>query len=338
MTQPPREMDATDSPISCTKGKRGECEVSGPQPQPPPRFPHSHDESAPDSAFASLPSPTRAALITAGAARLRVADTDSPRLEARLLLAQALSLSPTALLRDPTDPVSPAAQARYETLLARRAGHEPLAFLLGHREFWSLDLAVSPVTLIPRPDSETLIEAARTAFAGRPPPRRVLDLGTGTGCLLLAALTEFPAAFGVGIDRVPAAARLAAANATALGLASRAAFLCADWSAALHAQFDLILCNPPYIPTSTVKVLMPDVAEHEPRSALDGGPDGLAAYRAIIPQLWPCLSPDGVAIFELGIDQVSAVRQIARSSGFAADCQPDLAGVPRALLLTEALP
>ena len=181
-----------------------------------------------------------------GAALLRAAGIDNPRLDARLLLAHALGVSPAELIRDSHLPADP---ATYDRLLARRAAHEPLAYILGHREFWSLRFAVSPATLIPRPESETLIEAALAAFADRRPPGRILDLGTGTGCLLLSALHEFPGAFGVGVDRSAAAARLAAANAAALGLADRAAFLCGDWAAALAARFDLVLCNPPYIPT-----------------------------------------------------------------------------------------
>lgn len=283
----------------------------------------------------ALRAPSRADLITTGADRLRAAGIESPRLEARLLLAAALDLTPTALLRDPATPVSPAAQCRYEDLLTRRAGHEPLAFITGHREFWSLDLAVSPDTLIPRADSETLIQAAREAC---PAPRRILDLGTGTGCLLLAALTEFPEAFGVGVDRIEAAARLAAANARSLGLGGRAVFLCGNWAAALDTRFDLILCNPPYIPTCDMQALMPEVAQHEPRSALDGGADGLDAYRTIIPDLVRRLAPEGVAVLELGIEQAPAVRALAIQVGLTAETRNDLAGLPRALLLRNAVP
>lgn len=282
------------------------------------------------------PQPTRAQCIAAGADRLRAAGIESPRLEARLLLAHVLGLTPTALLRDPATPVPPEAQARLAVLLDRRTAREPLAYILGRREFWSLDLAVSPATLIPRPDSETLIAAARAAFAGRPPPRTILDLGTGTGALLLAALTEFPAASGIGVDRIPAAASLAAANAAALGLHSRAAFLAGDWADALKARFDLVLCNPPYIPTCELQALMPEVAQHEPASALDGGADGLGAYRGMIPDLPRLLSPQGVAVLELGAGQAQAVAGLARQAGLANGTKDDLAGVPRALLLGKS--
>jgi release factor glutamine methyltransferase len=274
--------------------------------------------------------PSLAAAIAAGAETLRVAGIDNPRLEARLLLAHALGMPAAALLRDPR---AAAPASSYAALVARRAAHEPLAYILGRREFWSLDFAVSPATLIPRPDSEALIEAAEAEFAGRPPPARILDLGTGTGCLLLAALHLFPGAFGVGVDLAPAAARLAAANAAALGLTGRAAFLCGDWAAALDARFDLVLCNPPYIPTSAIDGLMPEVARHEPATALDGGADGLASYRRIIARLPLLLRPRGVAVLELGQGQAGSVSALAAECGLQALTRPDLAGIPRAIVL-----
>jgi len=184
--------------------------------------------------------------------------------------------------------------ARLAPLLARRAAREPLALILGRREFWSLDFAVSPATLIPRPESETLVEAAVAAFADRAPPRRVLDLGTGTGCLLLAALAEFPGAFGIGVDRAEAAAALAARNAASLRLADRVAIVCGNWADALDAGFDLVLCNPPYIRTGDLHGLMPEVARYEPASALDGGTDGFAAFRRVMPELPRLLDAAGV--------------------------------------------
>lgn len=275
---------------------------------------------------------SRTRLIEGGCSILRAAGIDSPRREARLLLAHALGISPRDVLRDPHRLADPAA---YESVLARRAAHEPLAYILGEREFWSLNFAVSPAALIPRPESETLIEAALAAFADRPPPQRVLDLGTGSGCLLLAALNEFPQAFGVGVDRSCAAARLAATNASLLGLADRAVFLCADWSAPLRARFDLILCNPPYIPTSDIGGLMPEVARHEPVTALDGGPDGLVAYRQVISGLRCLLPGGGVAVLELGARQDAAVAALAADGGMVATTRPDLAGIPRAMVLTR---
>jgi release factor glutamine methyltransferase len=289
--------------------------------------------SSPSALHAATSPASRARLISDGAALLRDAGVENPRLEARLLLAHAIDLPVAALLRDPNLPADP---TRYAPLIARRAAHEPLAYILGHREFWSLRFAVSPATLIPRPESETLIEAALAAFVRRAPPRTVLDLGTGTGCLLLSALHEFPASFGIGIDRSPGAAALAAANAHSLGLGNRAAFLCADWAAPLAARFDLILCNPPYIPTCEIGGLMPEVAGHEPVSALDGGADGLIAYRRVLPLLPQLLHPDGVAVLELGIGEGPRVAALAQESGLIAITRPDLAGTPRALVLESA--
>ena len=214
-----------------------------------------------------------------GAARLDAAGVDSPRLDARLLLGHAAGLSQEALLREPGRRVDAAA---YDALLDRRVAREPLALILGWQEFWSLRFEVSAATLIPRPDSETLIEAALAARPDRGLVRSVLDLGTGTGCLLLAALHEFTGAWGLGIDLSPAAAALAAANARALGLDRRAAFVCADWAAPVAARFDLVLSNPPYIPSGGIAGLMPEVARFEPGRALDGGIAGLDAYRTLL--------------------------------------------------------
>jgi release factor glutamine methyltransferase len=223
-------------------------------------------------------------------------------------------------------------------LLARREARAPLAMILGRREFWSLEFAVSPATLIPRPESETLIEAAVAAFALRPPPAQILDLGTGTGCLLLAALSEFTAAFGIGLDISPEAAVLAARNATTLHLADRAALVCGDWDRPLAARFDLVLCNPPYIATSDLDGLMPEVARHEPRSALDGGNDGFAAYRRVIPEIPRLLTARGVAVLELGAGQAERAIGLAEKIGLAFEIRPDLARIPRALVLRPPPP
>ncbi len=223
-------------------------------------------------------------------------------------------------------------------LVERRAAREPLALIVGHREFWSLRFAVSPATLIPRPESETLIEAAVAEFAGRAPPCLVLDLGTGSGCLLLAALSAFPAAFGIGVDRSAAAAVLAARNAAALHLADRSAFVCGDWADALDARFDLVLCNPPYVRTGDLGGLMPEVARYEPRTALDGGADGFAAYRRVIRALPGLLRPGAAAVLEIGAGQAEAAAGLARQAGLAAEWQSDLAGIPRALVLRPGTP
>ncbi|MFN9096428.1 MAG: peptide chain release factor N(5)-glutamine methyltransferase [Alphaproteobacteria bacterium] len=269
--------------------------------------------------------------------RLRGAAIEAPRLEARRLLAHVLGTTEEALLRDPRAAV-PADKARhFAALLARRVAHEPFAYLTGRVGFWTLDLEVSPATLIPRADSETLVEAALAACPDKEAALRVLDLGTGTGALLLAVLSEFPAASGVGIDLKPAAAALAARNAARLGLAARARFLAGDWAAAVRGPFDLILCNPPYIESAAIPALMPEVARHEPASALDGGADGLVAYRRIIADLPRLLAPRGVAVLELGQGQQAAVEALGLAAGLTPEaCSADLGGVPRALVLRAA--
>lgn len=273
---------------------------------------------------------TIAQAIRHGAERLKGV-ADNPHREARLLLAHANGLTRNDLIRHPTLPVD---TTIYETHLARRITHEPLALIIERREFWSLEFQVSAATLIPRPDLETLIEAALAAFAGRPLPRRILDLGTGTGCLLLTLLTEFPSAFGIGLDITQNAAALAKANATRLGLADRSAFAVGDWTNPIGTCFDLIVSNPPYIKRSDIDLLMPEVANHEPRTALDGGADGYDAYRVILPHLRQHLEQNGAAVLELGHGQATYVAERAREAGLVATLHPDLAAIPRAIVLT----
>jgi release factor glutamine methyltransferase len=270
--------------------------------------------------------------VRAGAASLD-GIADNPRLEARLLLAHAVGLTRNDLIRDPERRIE---TTDFETLLTRRIRREPLALIVGRREFWSLDFKVSPATLIPRADSETLVEAALAIFADRPPPRRILDLGTGTGCLLLALLAEFPSAFGIGLDRGPDAAALAQLNARQLGLVDRCAFLVSDWTNSIAGRFDLIVANPPYIRGGDIGSLMPEVACHEPHSALDGGVDGYDAYRAIIPNLKHNLEPNGVVVLELGQGQATYVTDLALAVGFDASLRLDLAEIPRAIVLTSS--
>jgi release factor glutamine methyltransferase len=282
------------------------------------------------TAAGDLATPTVAQALRDGAERLQ-GIADNPRLEARLLLGHALGLSQNDLIREPGRQIE---CTIFENLLARRIAREPLALIVGHREFWSLELLVSPATLIPRPDSETLVEAALAVFANRAPPRRILDLGTGTGCLLLALLTEFSTAFGIGLDVVPDAAALAKANAIRLNLANRSGFLVSDWTDSLIGRFDLIVANPPYIRHSEIQSLMADVARYEPHTALDGGLDGYDAYRIIVPNLRRYLEPDGVAVLELGCGQATYVTEQARAAGFDASLRLDFAQISRAIVLT----
>lgn len=261
---------------------------------------------------------------------LRATAIENPRLEARLLLSTAMEVDGSALLRDPRAPVPEQAASRFAAMLNRRLAHEPMAFVLGHQGFWTLDLLVSPATLIPRADSEAIVEAALQG----PAPSRVLDLGTGTGCLLLAVLFEHPGAFGVGVDLSPEAAALAAENARRNGLAARAAFLAGSWAESLAGGFDLVLSNPPYIESAAIPGLMPEVAVHEPARALDGGADGLDAYRLITADLPRLLAPGGRAVLELGQGQVPAVVELAQAAGLAVlGTHADLGGVERALIL-----
>jgi release factor glutamine methyltransferase len=266
---------------------------------------------------------------------LAAAGIERPRREARLLLAHALGITLEQLVRDPGAEFD---RVEYEGLIHRRARREPLAHIVGRRGFWTLDLAVSRAALIPRPETETLIDAALAAFPHRTQVRTVLDLGTGTGCLLLAALTEFTDAFGIGADLAPEAAALAAANARRCGLDRRATFLTANWATPIAGRFDLVLSNPPYIVSSEIERLSPEVALHDPRGALDGGVDGLSSYRRLVPSLPALLTQSGVAVLELGIGQLDEVARMARNVGLACSERADLAGLPRALVLRRAHP
>ena len=272
-------------------------------------------------------------LLCQGGDVLRRASIPDPGRDARLLLSHSLGLEPAALLARRHEAV---AAAPYHALLARRASREPMALITGRQGFWTLDLLVSPASLIPRADSETLIEAALRMRPDRRSVRRVLDLGTGTGCLLLAALSEYPAACGIGVDLAPDAAALAARNAAEHGLSGRASFLAGCWADALRCEFDLILCNPPYIPAADIAGLQPEVRAHEPRRALDGGADGLHAYRQIAAALPGLMTQDGLAVLELGFGQAPAVSALAAARGLESlATQDDLAGIPRALVLHQ---
>lgn len=271
---------------------------------------------------------TAEALRQAAAALCDTSDT--PRLDAELLVAHALGVSRSELLlRRMGDPVPPT----YAGLIERRLAHEPVAYILGEQEFRGLPFKVTPVVLIPRADSEVLVD---TALAARPDAARVLDCGTGSGALLLAVLSEVPAAMGIGLDRSEAALQVARSNAARLGLADRADFVLADWTmpgwaADLGGQFDLILANPPYV--EDCADLAPSVRDHEPRGALFAGPEGLDDYRSLIPQLPALLTPNGVACVEIGATQAQAVTAIARAADFTVTLHHDLGGRPRVLEL-----
>ncbi len=258
---------------------------------------------------------TRGAALAAGRARLAAAGLDAAAMEARILRCHALGCTPEVLVGWPERPVEAAQAAAYDALLVRRAAREPIAYLVGRREFWGLSFRVSPATLVPRADSETLIEAALSGGADAPPPARILDIGTGTGCLLISVLRELPDATGVGIDIVPAALDLARANAGALGVADRSAWLLPTVPA--DGRYDLVLANLPYVPTAEIATLDPDVRDWEPASALDGGADGLEVFRQVLPRLPALLARDGRALLEIGLGQAASVEAIAGALGLA---------------------
>lgn len=278
-------------------------------------------------------------MATAGAAaealtrRFAAAGIDTPRLDARLLVAHILGIRPQDILLRPDTPLPPDAEGALEGLARRREAREPISRILGHRGFWSLDLAVSAETLDPRPDTEALIEAVLEAMPDRSAPWRILDLGTGTGCILLALLAEFPTATGVGLDIAPGAVATASANAEALGLAGRATFALCDWTqglAGLDGDFDIVVSNPPYIPDGDIAGLEPEVRSHDPLRALAGGPDGLDAYRTLAPLVAGRTRPQGLVAFEVGIGQAADVTDLLHRVGFISVWnRADLAGVDR---------
>lgn len=274
-------------------------------------------------------------LLDAAAKRLAQAGVEESRRDARILLAAALGIDAATLLaRDGREP-APDEAARFQAMIDRRAAREPVARILGRRGFWTLDLQVTPDTLDPRPDSETLVEAVLAHVPGRSAPLRLLDLGTGSGCLLLALLSELPNATGIGVDRSEGAARVARANARAARLDDRAGFVVGDWAASLDARFDVILSNPPYIERVAIEGLAPEVRDHDPRAALDGGPDGLDAYRAILGDAGRLMAPGALVALELGKDQDRPVACLVEAAGLKVEeIRPDLAGIGRCIIAT----
>jgi len=262
------------------------------------------------------------------AATARLGDVSAtPLLDAELLMAHALGVSREELLLQRLEVEPP---ALFEQLIDRRLAYEPVAYITGRRAFWTIELAVGPGVLIPRPDSETLIEAAVEHFGTRP-PASVLDLGTGSGALLLAALDQWPEATGIGVDRSEEALEIARANAERLGLAERALLRCGDWADPIDESFDLLLCNPPYVEVTAS--LPRDVAEWEPHSALFAGSEGLDDYRRLAPQTRRLLKPGGVACFEVGAGQAKAVGALFEAQGLSVSTRNDLGGIPRCIVL-----
>lgn len=261
---------------------------------------------------------------------------DSAELDARILVGAATGLDLTGMITAASRPLTSDESTRLEDFTRRRLAGEPVARILGLREFWGLPLQLSAATLVPRPDTETVVELALEMLRASAParrPLRIVDLGTGSGAILLALLSELPDAFGYGTDISVEALRTARGNAVDLGLASRAAFVACDYAAALSNTFDLIISNPPYIRSLDIAGLATEVRDHDPLRALDGGADGLDAYRALIPQAARLLAPGGILAVEVGEGQSADVEPLMASAGLILEGPPkaDLAGIRRAV-------
>jgi release factor glutamine methyltransferase len=286
-----------------------------------------------------MDAPTRTASIGSArralAAALRAAGLESPDLDARILMGHALGLDQASLAAAAERELSAREAQQIAALGERRLARESVAVIVGRKEFWGLPLRVSHATLVPRPDTETVVEAALGAIdagGARTHPLRIADIGTGTGCLLVALLSELPNASGVGVDVCPDAVAIARDNARALGLAQRSQFVCGNFTDSLTGRFDLIVSNPPYVATHELARLTPEV-RHEPTLALDGGVDGLAAYRVIAADAPRVLAPGGAIVLEVGVNQAAPVASLLAKGGLAPQ-EPkfDLAGVPRAIV------
>jgi len=276
------------------------------------------------------PTTTRAAARAQLVVRFSALGADDPQREATLLLTRVGAIRMAELVAAPDAPLGEGA-ARLAAAAARRFAGEPLSRILGRREFWGLEFAISPDVLDPRPETETIVEAALAVFAGRrAEPLRLLDLGVGSGALLCALLSELPAARGLGVDFSQSAAAVARANVEALGFSDRAEIGVGDWAAGLNGPFDLVVANPPYVRSGDIALLEREARVHDPRLALDGGADGLGAYRALAPQIARLLAPAGKFFVEVGFDQAADVISIARAAGLvdlATHC--DLSGIER---------
>ena len=272
-------------------------------------------------------------LVAEAAAALSAAGAADPWRQARRLVSRALAIPQPDLFGHPDRPLDEQQVSRVRELLRRMVAGEPLSRIFGRREFWGLEFTLSTDTLDPRPETETVIEAVLRREPDRGAPHRLLDLGTGTGCLLLALLAEFPAANGVGIDIAEGAVRTAARNAAKLDLADRARFFVGDWATAVSGKFDAILANPPYIASEALALLPREVACHDPWRALDGGADGLRSHLAITEAASRLLLPHGIFATEIGAGQQDPVAAMMKENGLIVDgIEKDLAGIPRCVI------
>ena len=269
------------------------------------------------------------------AGQLRSAGVEEAELDARILLGAVLGLDLTGLIAQAARPLTETEASRLAQHARRRIAGEPVARILGTREFWGLPFRLSEATLVPLPDTETVVELALEILRERkaPAPVRIADIGTGSGAILLALLHEIPDAFGIGTDISLTALSTARDNAVALGIGGRAAFVACSYASALRGPFDLIVSNPPYIPSAEIPTLSVEVREHDPHLALDGGNDGYDAYRALIPQASERLAPGGVLIVEAGRGQARNIETLMAAAGLTVDrpAKADLAGIPRAV-------
>jgi release factor glutamine methyltransferase len=284
----------------------------------------------------SLAGQTVEAVRRAVTARFKSSGIDSAELDARILLGAVLGLDLTGMITAASRLLTSDESIRLEDFIRRRLAGEPVARILGRKEFWGLPLQLSAATLVPRPDTETVVELALEMLRAVSPsgrPLRIADLGTGSGAILLALLSELANAFGYGTDINVEALRTARGNAVDLGLASRAEFLACDYAAALTGPFDLIVSNPPYIRSADIPGLAAEVRDHDPRRALDGGTDGLDAYRALVPQAARLLVSGGLLAVEVGVGQSTDVERLMASAGLTLEGPPkaDLAGIRRAV-------
>lgn len=280
---------------------------------------------------------TRRGALKEAVGLMKAAGLDTPVLDARLIVQHALGITWDTLYLKDDQPLTEHERGRLVQELGRRAAHEPVSRIVGRRHFWTLDLAVSPDTLDPRADTESLIETVVAAIPDRTRPLKVLDLGTGTGAILLALLAEYPDATGVGVDISEGALAIAHINADSHGLAARASFARAHWAEGVAGPFDVIVSNPPYIERGDLPGLPPEVREHDPMLALDGGLDGLDAYRALMPVVAALLTADGLAVLEIGMGQADSVTAIAQRCGLKpAGRKADLGGIERALSFKSA--
>jgi release factor glutamine methyltransferase len=282
--------------------------------------------------------PTIGALLTAAQARLKSAGVDTPRLDAILLLAEANAMSEDHIRGRPEAPLAPEAAASFEAMLQRRLRREPVSKIIGRREFWSLEFRTSSDVLDPRADSETLVAGVLAAIPDRAASLRLVDFGTGSGCLLLSLLHELPNATGVAIDVSPPALAIARDNADRLGMSSRCIFRLGSWGRGIEGTFDILISNPPYIESGVVPGLEPEVADYDPLLALDGGADGLDAYRALLPDMARLAVKDAFAALEVGMRQDVAVSRLLADSGFGEIAVlPDLSGIGRVVTGRKSL-